>query len=191
MDDRARRILSTDPVIGPLIDRHGPVTLEPAPDPFARLVKSVISQQVSVAAAAAIAERLYDAVEVTPPALIATDEATLTAAGLSAQKAATVQALAEAFIDNGYDRSSFDELDDAAVIEEITTVRGIGPWTAKMFLMFGLGRPDVFPVEDLGIRRAMEQQIDPELSHTAMVERAEAWRPVRSYASLYLWQSID
>lgn len=191
MDDHSSAPLADDPVIGPLVTRHGPIDLEPAAAPFRRLIRSVIRQQVSMAAADAIAERVFDTVEVSPASLAETDPAVLTGCGLSHQKATYVVAIAEAFCERSYSPASFERMDDETVIEELTSIRGVGPWTAKMFLIFCLARPDVFPVEDLGIRRAMSEHVEEDLSRAEMVDRASAWRPLRTYASLHLWRSID
>jgi DNA-3-methyladenine glycosylase II len=186
----AHRHLRGDEQLGPLIDQHGYLVLRPAPDPFRRLVKAIARQQVSMASAAATWERLTDAFDVTPAAMRAADPAALQAVGLSEAKGEYVNATAEAFEDRGWSGETFAGLSDEAVIEELTEIRGIGPWTAKMFLQFGLGREDVFPVEDLGIRNAMESRYGIE-SRTAMVERAAEWAPYRSIGSLYLWQAGD
>jgi len=82
-------------------------------------------------------------------------------------------------------------VDDAAVIEELSSIHGVGTWTARMQLMFALGREDVFPVGDLGIRKGMHAVVDPDLDRAAMVAHAERWAPVRSYASLYLWRAVE
>jgi len=111
--------------------------------------------------------------------------------GLSGPKTEYLQSLARAYRDRGYSRAYFDGMDDAGAISELTTIRGIGPWTAKMFLMFALGRPDVFPVEDLGVRRGMTIVCDEELTRAEMCDRAEVWQPYRSYASLYLWRAYE
>ncbi|MBS3760683.1 MAG: DNA-3-methyladenine glycosylase 2 family protein, partial [Halodesulfurarchaeum sp.] len=95
-----------------------------------------------------------------------------------------------AFDERNWSRDSFADLSDEAVIEELTEIRGIGPWTAKMFLQFGLGRSDVFPVEDLGIRQAVTELYGVE-SRAAMREQAEVWAPYRSIGSLYLWRAGD
>lgn len=184
-------ILSQDSTLRPIVTRHGPIELEPADDTFQRLITSIIRQQVSMSAATAIRRRLFETVDISPQSLARVDPETLTEAGLSRQKATYVQAVADAYLEHGYDRAYFTSMDDEEVIAELTAIRGIGDWTAKMFLLFCLGREDVFPVEDLGIRHAMHELIDPELTRTEMVERAEPWRPVRSYASLYLWRAID
>jgi DNA-3-methyladenine glycosylase II len=143
-----------------------------------------------MASAAATRERLFAAVEVTPAGVLAADEAVLKDAGLSRQKTRYVRNVAEAFAEEGYSHEHFREMDDEAVVAELTSITGVGTWTARMQLMFALGRPDVFPVGDLGIRKGM-RTLYGDLSRGEMVEKAEAWRPYRSYASLYLWRSKE
>lgn len=179
--------LRNDVYIGPLIDRYGYLELEPAADMFQRLVVSVLRQQVSMASAKATRERLFKAVEMTPESVLEADRETLRDCGLSRQKAEYVHNIAEAF-ESKYDRAYFEELDDDAVIKELTTIKGVGEWTARMQLLFSLGRPDVFPVGDLGVRKGMKAIFDEEMSREEMVERAERWKPYRSYATLYLWR---
>ena len=179
--------LREDPDLRPLIERHGALTIDPADDFFARFVVSVLRQQISMASAEATRERLFDAVEVTPRGVLAADEAVLRDAGLSRQKTRYVRNVAEAFLDRGYTRDAFADAPDDAVIDELTDVTGVGTWTAKMQLLFSLGRPDVFPVEDLGIRKGM-RTLYGDVDRETMVETATRWRPYRSYASLYLWQ---
>jgi DNA-3-methyladenine glycosylase II len=183
--------LRSDPVMAELLDEHGPLELSPADDPFQRFVVAILRQQVSMASAEAIRERLFDSVEVAPRPILDADEAVLKEAGLSRQKVEYVRSVAEAFLERDYDRAYFAEMDDAAVVDELTAIRGVGDWTAKMFLLFCLGREDVFPVEDLGIRAAMRSLYDEEMSREAMVEHAARWRPYRSYASLYLWRATE
>ena len=183
--------LRTDSDLAPLIEEHGPLSLEPADDPFRRLVVSLTRQQVSMAAATAVEERLFDAVDVSPDGLLAAEESTLRDAGLSRQKTEYVRAVARAWRERGYDRGFFEGMDDEAVTAELTGVHGVGTWTAKMFLLFALGRPDVFPVEDLGVRRGMAEVCGQEMSREEMRERAAAWRPYRSYASRYLWLAYE
>jgi DNA-3-methyladenine glycosylase II len=183
--------LRSDEYLGPVVADHGPIALEPAPDPFERLLVSILRQQVSMDAAAAIEARLFDRIEPTPESTLEADPETLREAGLSASKAEYAQNLAAAWRENDWSRAYFAEHADDDVVAELTTVRGIGTWTAKMFLVFGLGREDVFPVEDLGIRKAMWQVVDEDLTRAEMVETAERWKPYRSYASEYLWRTID
>lgn len=182
--------LREDAYLGPLIDRYGRLELEPVDDLFWRLVVAVLRQQVSMASAEATRERLENQVRVTPEGILATDPETLRDCGLSRQKAGYVQNIAEAF-DTRYDRAYFEDLTDEEVVEELTTIKGVGEWTANMQLLFSLGRPDVFPVGDLGIRRGMQAVFEVEMDRTEMVERAERWKPYRSYASLYLWRVSD
>jgi DNA-3-methyladenine glycosylase II len=183
--------LVTDPVMADLVDRHGVLTIDPATDTFERLVVAILRQQVSMAAAESMRENLYEAFEITPERLRHADEADLRAVGLSRQKARYVRNVAEAYVENDYDAASFSGLSDDEVVAELTSIPGVGPWTAKMFLQFCLGRPDVFPVEDLGIRRAMRDLIDPEMTRAEMCDRAATWRPYRSVASLYLWRHTE
>ncbi len=177
--------LRNDAYIGPLIERYGRLELEPAEDMFQRLVVSVLRQQVSMASAEATRERLFEAVEVTSEGVLAAE--TLRECGLSRQKAGYVRNIAEAFASE-YDSACFEALDDDVVIEELTDIKGVGEWTAQMQLLFSLGRPDVFPVGDLGVRKGMEMLFDDEMSREEMVDRAERWKPYRSYATLYLWR---
>lgn len=183
--------LRADPALAPYVEAHGPLELDPAEDTFERLFVSLIRQQVSMDAASAIRERVYDAVDVSPEGILAADDDSLREAGLSASKVRYANNLAEAYRANGYDRSHFADMGDDAVTEELTSITGIGPWTAKMFLMFALGRPDVFPVEDLGVRKGMEIACDREMTRAAMRDRAADWAPYRSYASLYLWRAYE
>jgi len=183
--------LAADEVLGPVVDEHGSVTIEPAEDLYERLVVSLIRQQVSMAAAASIRERLFERVEVTPEAMIEADHAVLHDAGLSEAKADYVKSAASAFRTRGWDRETFADMSDDAVRAELTDIHGVGPWTADMFLMFGLGREDVFPVGDLGIRKGMDRLFDADMTRAEMTDAAERWLPYRSYASLYLWRAVE
>lgn len=186
--DEAIEALREDRYLGPIVEEHGPLSLDPADDLYGRLVISILRQQVSMHAAAAIRGRLFEAVEVTPEGVLAADEATLRDAGLSSQKARYLRTTAEAFQTEGYDLAYFEELNDQEVVDELTSIVGVGDWTAHMQLLFCFGRPDVFPVGDLGIRKGMETLFGEEMTRAEMVERAERWAPYRSYASLYLWR---
>lgn len=187
----AAEFLRSDEALAAHVERHGPIELEPADDIFARFVVSIIRQQVSMEAAESIRERLFETVEVTPEAMLAADEATLRDVGLSAAKVEYVTAVAERFEERCYDQSYFADESDEAVLAELTDIHGVGPWTAKMFLLFCLGREDVFPVEDLGIRTGMQAVVGSDLTRAEMRERAAEWAPYRSYASLYLWRAAD
>ena len=183
--------LRTDPALEPLVVDHGPLDLSPADDIFARFVVSILRQQVSMDAAEAIRERLFDAFDVTPATMRAAETDTLRDVGLSAAKVEYVKTAAERFEARNYDRSTFAEYTDAEVLEELTDIHGVGPWTAKMFLLFCLAREDVFPVEDLGVRQGVQTVVGEDLTRAEMRERAREWQPYRSYASLYLWRATD
>jgi DNA-3-methyladenine glycosylase II len=180
--------LRSDPALRPLIEEHGRLTIEPAADFFARFVTSILRQQVSMESAAATRERLFDAIEVTPAGVLAADPATLRDAGLSAAKTRYVRNVAEAFRERGYSTAYFEGMDDEAVMEKLTAITGVGPWTARMQLLFSLGRGDVFPVGDLGVRKGMWALFGEDMTRAEMVERAERWAPYRSYATVYLWR---
>lgn len=191
MADSPHEFLREDDDIGPLVERHGELTLDPAEDLFERLVVSICRQQVSMASAAAARDRLFDAVEVTPSGIAEADGETLKHAGLSRQKTRYVTEAAEVFRQEGYTIDSLAALDDDAIREELTAITGVGEWTAEMQLLFSFGRPDVFPVGDLGIRRGFQSVVGSGYDRDAMAEYAERWTPYRSYASLYLWRAQE
>jgi DNA-3-methyladenine glycosylase II len=184
-------LLREDPRLGPVVEEHGEIALEPHPDPFERLVISIVNQQLSTASAGAIRDRLFDRYEVRPEAMLAAADEDLRDLGLSGQKIEYVRNVADRFQADGLAPETFATMTDEEVIEELASIKGIGVWTAKMFLIFVLAREDVFPVEDLGIRRGMEMLYSDGITRGEMVERAEAWRPYRSYASLYLWRHYE
>lgn len=147
-----------------------------------------------MASAAATRERLFDAVEVTPAGILAADEDVLRDAGLSRQKVRYVRNLAEAFRSEGYDREFFADMSDDEVRAELTDITGIGEWTVDMQLLFILGREDVFPVGDLGVRQGLRTVVGDDgetLTRAEMREVARRWRPYRSYATLYLWRAEE
>ncbi len=183
--------LQTDPELGDLVTTHGPLYLDPSDDLFRRLVHSVVGQQVSVASASAIRRRLFDTVEVTPSGVLAADTQVLRDAGLSAMKAEYVTAVATVFDREGYCKESLATAPNEEIVDTLTAIRGVGPWTAEMQLLFTFGRPDVLPVGDLGVRRGIERLLGADLTRTEMRTRAEQWAPYRSYASLYLWRTVD
>lgn len=191
MSEAAIAALRADPTLRPLIEEHGPLTIDPHEDTFERLVIAIIRQQVSMASARAIRGRVFDRFEITPDGIASADREELRDAGLSRQKAEYIQNIANAYLENGYGREYFAGMDNDDVLAEITSIRGIGPWTGKIYLMFCLGREDVFPVEDLGIRKGMWALYGDELSQSDMVEKAEPWRPYRSYASRYVWRAYE
>jgi DNA-3-methyladenine glycosylase II len=166
-------------------------------DRYGALLRAIVGQQLSTRAARAIYGRLIERFGGRPPTpeeVLATDPDELrAAAGLSRAKVAYLRSLAEHVRDGSLELDRLEELPDEEVIAELTAVRGIGTWSAHMFLMFTLGRPDVLPVGDLGLRRAVMVRYGlPELPAPAVIERiAEPWRPYRTLACLYLWRSLD
>ena len=166
--------LSRDPVLGSLLEAGPLPELRPAPDPFAALIRSVTGQQLSVKAAAAIAARLAGATEqFSPAALASAKPEDLRALGLSWAKVRTVQATAAAQLSGQIDFAELDHLPDEAIIAALLPLPGIGRWTAEMFLLFGLGRPDVFSFGDLALRKALAQHY-PGQDHLALTL---GWHP--------------
>ena len=196
---RAERILSErDPVMGRIIAAHGRCGLARAQreDPFIAMVEAIVWQQLSGKAAATIYGRVLDLLPnraLTPAALLAVPRPTLRAAGLSNAKVAYVCDLATQVAAGTVHLDALDTLDDEAVIEELTKVKGIGRWTAEMFLMFRLHRPDVFPIDDLGIVNAIVRayRLRKRPAPVRLHKIAEPWRPYRSVACWYLWASLE
>jgi DNA-3-methyladenine glycosylase II len=188
-----KETLRADPVTARLLETHGDVEVRPADDEFERLCVSIVNQQLSSASADAIRERLFERLgEVTPAAVLAADESTLREAGLSASKVEYLRNAATAFRDRDLTRQGLADRSDDEVVEELTAIRGLGEWSAHMYLLFALGREDVFPVGDLAVRRAMADLCDlPADDRAAMLDRAERWRPYRSYAARYLWRHYE
>ena len=194
---RARRaLLRRDPRLAGVIRAVGPCGLTPRGDPYRQLLRSVVFQQLAGSAARAIDARLrapwrgrYPA----PARLLEAPTAQLKAAGLSRQKIAALRAVAEAFEGGGLSNRRLRAMADEEVVAAVTEVRGIGVWTAHMLLMFGMGRPDVLPVGDYGVRKGAQQLYGlDELPRPAVLEElAEPWRPWRSVASWYLWRVAE
>ncbi|HEX7292865.1 MAG TPA: DNA-3-methyladenine glycosylase [Conexibacter sp.] len=190
-----------DPVLGALLDAVGPIDPNDRAgrpdDHYGALVRAIVGQQLSTKAARTIYLRLcerFGGRTPTPAELIADDlDAMRLAAGLSRAKASYLKSLAEHVVSGELELGRFDEMPDAEVEAELVAVKGLGQWTAHMYLMFHLQRPDVLPVGDLGIRRAVERAYGlPGLPDPAqLTEIAEPWRPHRTLACRYLWRSLD
>lgn len=185
-----------DSVLATLIDRVGPYPLRPERNPFEVMLRTIVSQQLSTKAADSIYGRLAQAMgpgRAQPEQVLALSEPTLRACGLSRAKSVYVRNVAEAFSDGRHARRSFITMDDAAVIERLTAIKGVGEWSAHMFLIFALHRPDVFPIGDLGLRKAMAQnyRLRSNTPPRRLHKIAEEWRPYRSVGTLYMWRSYD
>jgi len=195
---RARRLLMRrDPILAPVIRQHRTRSPLDAPtlEPFPALVRTITAQQISTKAAATIHGRLVALMPggVAPSALLALTDAAMREAGLSRQKTAYLRDLAAKVLAGELPVDTLHQLDDEAVIDAIVKVKGLGRWSAEMFLMFRLRRPDVLPVDDLGIVNAIQRLYG--LRKKPKPERirkiAEAWRPYRTVACWYLWRSLE
>ncbi|MDR0996985.1 MAG: DNA-3-methyladenine glycosylase 2 family protein [Zoogloeaceae bacterium] len=192
------------PALARLIAAHPGAKLVRRNDAFTTLARAIVGQQISVKAAEAIWQRGLQALacpatpdnpfpQLAPAALLACPAGDLRAAGLSLRKVDYLQDLARHFAEGWLNPADWQALPDEALITALTAVRGIGRWTAEMFLIFHEHRPDVFPLGDIGLIRAMRQAL-PELAEAPprlLARHAEAWRPWRSVATWYLWRSLD
>ncbi len=192
---KAEKFLLKDKYIGPLVKKWGHCDISPRKksDYFSGLVREIISQQLSGASASAIRGRFEKKVhgEINPTNILKLSEQTLRDCGMAWSKARYIRDLAQKVKDGSVRIDRLNELSDDGVVEELIKVKGIGNWTAEMFLMFSLGRPDVFPVDDLGIKKGFEKVVGKKLEKEKMTKFAERWKPFRTVASWYLWQSLE
>jgi DNA-3-methyladenine glycosylase II len=192
---RAKRALARrDAVLGGIIRACPRIALESRGDPFRTLARSIVGQQISVKAAQSVWNRLVAlAPDLEPTAIVELRLRRLRGCGLSGRKAEYVRDLARHFVDGTIRPDRWPQMDDEAVIAELVQVRGIGRWTAEMLLMFSLLRPNVLPVDDLGLRRAASRHYFGGEPTGADQLRALAarWEPWRSVATWYLWRSLD
>jgi DNA-3-methyladenine glycosylase II len=196
-----RRLSGSDPVLGAIIRRHPRIAMVCRGDAFRTLARSIVGQQISVKAADSVWTRVLAACgELSPDSMRRRRTATLRGCGLSGRKAEYLRDLAVHFADCRVDEASLAQMPDEEVIARLTDIRGIGRWTAEMFLIFNLQRPDVLPLDDLGLVKAIGRHYLP--GHTPasllkgegrqrVVELASRWIPYRSVATWYLWRSLD
>jgi DNA-3-methyladenine glycosylase II len=192
----AEHLARSDARMAAIIRQVGPHRLIITPDPFVTLAGSIVSQQISMAAAASIQRRVRDLCpggRVRPAAIAALHPRTLRKAGLSRSKVVYIRDLAAQFLSGELTTRKLRAMSDQQVIEAATRVKGIGRWTAEMLLIFCLERPDVWPIDDLGIRKAARNYLGvAELpAKQTMIALGEPWRPYRSYASWFLWRSLE
>lgn len=185
-----------DSILKGAIKTVGPCTIVPRENYFETLVRAIVSQQISTKAAASIFAKLKTALGrrgVKPRALIETDDESLRGAGLSGNKLKSLRDLAEKCLSGEVPLKKLGEMEDEAIIEALLPVRGIGRWTAEMFLIFSLGRHDIFPIADYGVKAGIMKLYGlPELpKKETMLEVSEAWKPYRSIASWYLWRYLE
>ncbi|MBS1156789.1 MAG: DNA-3-methyladenine glycosylase 2 family protein [Proteobacteria bacterium] len=187
-------LAAADPVLADLIARYPGISLRSRGDVFHTLARSIVGQQISVKAADSVwskLERTLDGVESTN--VLSASVETLRSCGLSARKVEYLSDLAAHHQAGRLDSAAWQQWDDEAIIAELCTIRGIGRWTAEMFLIFYLLRPDVFPLDDIGLLKAIALHYHEQerLPRKVIVSLGEAWRPWRSVATWYLWRSLD
>ena len=193
--DRAKRSLARrDPVMGGIMRRYPGIHLVSRGDPFLTLARSIVGQQISVKAAQSVWNKLVVCVsEVSPELILSRKRKELRSCGLSERKVEYIADLAQHFADGKIHVQRWPGMHDEEIIAELTEVRGIGRWTAEMFLMFSLLRPDVLPLGDLGLQKGIRLAYHRgrKVSLKTMRSRGETWRPWRSVATWYLWRSLD
>jgi DNA-3-methyladenine glycosylase II len=181
-----------------LIPQFGEARLESRGDAFTTLARSIVGQQISVKAAQSVWDKFAatvggQATRLAPVAVLALDAPTLRGVGLSARKAEYLRDLARHFDDGAVHVGQWQQMDDEAIIDELVAIRGIGRWTAEMFLIFHLMRPNVLPLDDLGLLKGISLSYfsgEP-VSRSEARELGEGWAPFRSVATWYLWRSLD
>jgi DNA-3-methyladenine glycosylase II len=195
MPSAIKHLQSTDPVLAAIIASVGPYKPRYSPPTFENMARSVAYQQLHGKAAATIFGRLLTACDarLTPQSVLALSIEQMRACGLSKQKLSYIRDLAEKTISGDINFEQLPLMDDEDVIEHLTRVKGIGRWSAQMFLMFALRRPDVMPTVDLGINTAIKQAYGKRKlpKPPQILKLAEPWRPFRSVACWYLWRSVD
>ncbi|BEV70840.1 DNA-3-methyladenine glycosylase [Paludibacterium sp. THUN1379] len=187
-------LAAEDQVLAGLMRQFDASILRTRGEPFETLLRAIVGQQISIAAADAIWGRLAQLAPLQQPqAVLALTPEALRLAGLSQRKVEYVQDLARHFADGHLDAARLATLDDEAVIAELTAVRGIGRWSAEMFLIFNLLRPDVWPVDDIGLQKAVARcyGLDAVPKQAALRQLGERWRPWRTVACWYFWRSLD
>jgi DNA-3-methyladenine glycosylase II len=190
-----KHLSRVDPVMRRIIKAIGTCELKPGArgDHFTTLLRAIVGQQLSARAAETIWQRLvalHPGKNVKPEDVLGSLDADLRAVGLSNAKVTYAKDLAQHVVSKELRLDRMSRLDDDAIVAELVAVKGIGRWTAEMFMLFKLGRPDIWPVDDLGIRNAVKNQYEVEPTKAKMIEIAEPWRPHRSVASWYLWRSL-
>lgn len=193
-----KHLAANDKKLAPIIKSSGPCRIKPHTDHYGELVGSIVGQQLSSAAAGTIWRRvldLFDGQMPTPQQLIKIKDQKLRDVGLSWAKVRYVKDLAQHILDGRLDLDHIATMPNEQLIEQLTAVKGLGEWSAHMFMMFGLGRLDILPTGDLGIRKAMMQLYKlkkmPDPATMITIANKNRWHPYESVASWYLWQSLD
>ena len=192
---RAKRALARrDPVMAGIMRAHPKIFLARRGEPFLTLARAIVGQQISVKAAQSVWDRLAACVgEVTPEKVLSKERRVLRACGLSDRKTEYIADLAQHFAEGAIHVHRWPAMADEDIIAELVAVRGIGRWTAEMFLIFSLLRPDVFPLDDLGLQKGIRVSYfrNRKVALSTMRKLGESWRPWRSVATWYLWRSLD
>lgn len=189
-----QELSACDTVMRRLIAQFPGATLESRGCAFTTLARSIVGQQISVKAAESVWQRVIAAIpEIAPDIIAVADHNLLRGCGLSARKATYLQDLARHFTDGNLHETAWETMHDEAIIKQLIQVKGIGRWTAEMFLIFHLQRPDVLPLDDIGLQRAMSlHYLDKQpIDKNTLIEIAQPWQPWRSVATWYLWRSLD
>jgi DNA-3-methyladenine glycosylase II len=193
--DRAKRSLARrDPVMGAIMRAHPKIFLVRRGEPFMTLARAIVGQQISVMAAQSVWNRFAACVgEVTPQNVLLRERPLLRACGLSDRKTEYIADLAQHFANGSIHVHRWPQMSDEEIIAELVEVRGIGRWTAEMFLIFSLLRPDVYPLDDLGLQKGIRVAYfrGRKVALSTMRRLGERWRPWRSVATWYLWRSLD
>lgn len=194
----AKHLAHHDAKLRKIIENHGPCKIQPHSDYYGELISSVVGQQLSTKAAATIWGRvlaLFDGQMPSPDQLLAIPDEKLRAAGLSWAKVSYVKDLARHIIDQRLDLNHIATMPNDQLIKQLTAVKGIGEWSAHMFMIFGLGRLNILPTGDLGIKKAIKNTYKlsalPEPAQCITIAAKNNWQPYESVAAWYLWQSLD
>jgi DNA-3-methyladenine glycosylase II len=193
-DDACHQLIKQDRILKKIIPKYRDTGVVSRGDPFLTLARSIIGQQISVAAAQAVWNRFELTMpKVTPKHVLVAEPEILRGAGLSYRKIEYVKDLADHFHNQGLAKTKWHTLGDEQIIQELTSIRGIGRWTAEMFLIFNLKRPDILPLDDIGLLRAISINYfsGEKVTRAEAREVAANWVPYRTVATWYLWRSID
>lgn len=198
LEQATLHLASSDKRLAVLIKKYGACQIMPHGDHYSQLVRGIVGQQLSVKAARAIWLRVLDLFgdkTPTPKQLLAVETETLRACGLSYSKISYTKDLASHVMDGRLDLAHIATMPNSSLIEQLTAVKGIGPWSADMFMIFGLGRLDILPTGDLGVRKAMMRLYGlpslPDPDNCQSIASVHGWHPYESVAAWYLWQSLD
>ena len=187
-------LASRDEVMGRLVQRFDDIALKSRGNAFSTLARSIVGQQISVKAAESVWQKVIAAIpEITPHTISSAGEDLLRACGLSFRKIIYLKDLSRHFHEGVLDVAGWDAMSDEALITQLVQVKGIGRWTAEMFLIFHMLRPDVLPLDDIGLQRAISQHYfeSQPVDKKTIQQLAKTWQPWRSVATWYLWRSLD